>query len=152
MENRTAGLHYRGRAHAPKALSPWRVVPFPRSSATSAGWLPGRRPNTSPTSSYSTALPRRATKHPSPPPCRAPRAARHVPWLRAVAGRALHAHQAAEDVFQATFLVLARKAASIRKRASIASWLYGVAYRVAVRAKTQAATRRLHEHAQVPRP
>jgi len=40
----------------------------------------------------------------------------------------------ADDVFQATFLVLLRKARSIRKRRSLASWLYGVAFRIAGRA------------------
>jgi RNA polymerase sigma factor (sigma-70 family) len=76
---------------------------------------------------------------------------RHGPSVLAVGRRVLHDRHAAEDVFQATFLVLARKAASIRKRTSIASWLYGVAHRLAVRAKTQVATRSLHEHAQLPR-
>src|SRR5262249_11145738 len=56
--------------------------------------------------------------------------------------RVLGHDQAAEDAFQATFFVLAQKARTIRKRESVASWLYGVAYRVAVRAKKQARLRR----------
>src|SRR5690349_9761922 len=43
----------------------------------------------------------------------------------------------AEDIFQATFLLLARKAGSIRKRESVASWLHGVAHRLAQAARGQ---------------
>jgi RNA polymerase sigma factor (sigma-70 family) len=57
----------------------------------------------------------------------------------------------AEDAFQATFLVLARKAASITKRDSIGSWLYGVAYRVSLDARARAVRRRTHERQANPR-
>ena len=55
-------------------------------------------------------------------------------WCWTWPGAAL-GHQDAEDIFQATFLLLARKAGSIRKRGSVASWLYGTAYRLSKRAR-----------------
>jgi RNA polymerase sigma factor (sigma-70 family) len=57
----------------------------------------------------------------------------------------------AEDAFQATFLILAQKAQTIRKRASVGSWLYGVAYRTACRARADRAKRHHHETS-APRP
>src|SRR5437016_616154 len=66
---------------------------------------------------------------------------RHGPMVLDAACCVLHNRHDAEDVYQATFLVLARKAASIRKQASLASWLYGVAYRLAKKARTSAAKR-----------
>ena len=58
---------------------------------------------------------------------------RHGPMVWNVCRRAVGHHQDAEDVFQATFLVLARKASAIRWRASIVPWLYAVAQRLAAK-------------------
>ncbi len=66
---------------------------------------------------------------------------RHGPLVQRVCMRVLHDHHAAEDAFQATFLVLARKAGSIAKRELLANWLYGVAYRTALRARAEGARR-----------
>src|SRR5215470_12585936 len=72
---------------------------------------------------------------------------RHGPMVLGVCRRLLRHAQDAEDAFQATFLALARRATSIRRRNSVASWLYGVARHVALRARTAAARRRTHEQA-----
>src|SRR5690349_14232704 len=58
---------------------------------------------------------------------------RHGPLVLGVCGRVLHNRHEAEEVFQATFLVLARKAGAITKQGSVGSWLYKVAYRLAQR-------------------
>jgi RNA polymerase sigma factor (sigma-70 family) len=60
---------------------------------------------------------------------------RHGPMVLNVCRRILHDAHAAEDVFQATFLVLANRTGAIRRRASLAGFLHGVAYRLAVRAR-----------------
>src|SRR5262249_49486039 len=70
---------------------------------------------------------------------------RHGPMVLGVCRRVLRHAQDAEDAFQATFLVLARKAGSVRKRAAVGTWLYGVAYNVARRARDMRARRRLRE-------
>lgn len=70
---------------------------------------------------------------------------RHGPMVLHVCRR-IHANeQDAEDILQATYLLLARKAASIRKQESLASWLYGVAYRLALGARGQAVRRQTRE-------
>src|SRR6516165_2159476 len=65
--------------------------------------------------------------------------ARHGPMVFAVCRRVLRDVHEAEDACQATFLVLARKAGSVRRPELLANWLYGVAYRAARKAQRQAA-------------
>jgi RND family efflux transporter MFP subunit len=66
---------------------------------------------------------------------------RHGPMVLQVCQRSLRDLHAAEDAFQATFLVLARQAASIRNRDSVASWLFGVACRASARIRSKEAQR-----------
>lgn len=70
---------------------------------------------------------------------------RHGPMVLGVCRHILNQQQDAEDAFQATFVVLARKAGSIQDRRVLGRWLYEVAYRIAVRAKTTAMKRRTLE-------
>ena len=70
---------------------------------------------------------------------------RHGPMVLGVCRHVLNQHQDAEDAFQATFIALARKAGSIKDRRVLARWLYEVAYRIAVRAKTSAVRNRIRE-------
>ena len=75
---------------------------------------------------------------------------RHGPLVWRACLRAAGHEQDAEDVFQATFFMLSRKAGSIRKKDSLSSWLFGVARRLALRQKTAAARRRKHEGRVLP--
>jgi RNA polymerase sigma factor (sigma-70 family) len=67
---------------------------------------------------------------------------RHGRTVLGVCRRLLHNPDDVDDAFQATFLVLAGKAGSIHRRHSLSSWLYGVAYRVALRARARLSRRR----------
>jgi RNA polymerase sigma factor (sigma-70 family) len=74
---------------------------------------------------------------------------RHGPMVWGVCRRVLPNYHDAEDAFQATFLVLVRKASSIASRELLANWLYGVAHQTALNARTASAKRRTRER-QVP--
>jgi RNA polymerase sigma factor (sigma-70 family) len=75
---------------------------------------------------------------------------RHGPMVFRVCRQVLrHVHDA-EDVFQATFLVLARKASAIKKQASVASWLHGVAYRLSMQARNASTRQRAREQLREP--
>jgi RNA polymerase sigma factor (sigma-70 family) len=77
---------------------------------------------------------------------------RHAPLVLGVCRRVVRGEQDVEDAFQATFLVLVQKARSIRRRASLASWLHGVAFRCAARLRAANLRRCRHEARASPPP
>src|SRR5262249_34923091 len=70
---------------------------------------------------------------------------RHGAMVLGLCQRLLRHEQDVEDAFQATFLALVRKAGSISKREAVASWLYKVAYRIALAARAKAMERATRE-------
>ena len=76
---------------------------------------------------------------------------RHGPMVFGICNRVLQDVHDAQDAFQAVFLVLANRARSIRRKDSVASWLFGVAQRVAARARSRAARRRAIDQAAAAR-
>ncbi len=70
---------------------------------------------------------------------------RHAPMVWGVCRRLLRSHHDAEDAFQATFLVLVQKAATLPDRETVGNWLYGVAHQTAVRMRAMVAKRGVRE-------
>jgi RNA polymerase sigma factor (sigma-70 family) len=75
---------------------------------------------------------------------------RHGPMVLGVCRRVLRNVHDADDAFQATFLVLVKKAAAVRPRELVGHWLYGVAHRTALKAKALAAKRGAKERRMPP--
>lgn len=76
---------------------------------------------------------------------------RHGPMIFHLCRRILRNDHDAEEIFQATFLVLARRAEAVRRHEFVGGWLYGVARRLASKARATAARRLARERSSSPR-
>src|SRR5688500_339863 len=86
------------------------------------------------------------------PAALAVRVSRHGPMVLGVCRRILGNAADADDAFQATFLVLVRKATTIRPRGQVSHWLYGVARKTALKARTRNRQRAAREREAATRP
>src|SRR5579883_2508035 len=77
---------------------------------------------------------------------------RHGPMVFSVCQSVLRQRDDAEDAFQAVFLILARKAGSVRRYEGLGGWLQSVAYHVALRARARKARRQIQEANAAPAP
>src|SRR6516165_9665807 len=77
---------------------------------------------------------------------------RHAPTVLGVCRRLLRNAQDVEDAVQVVFLVLVQKAASVRPREAVAGWLYGVARKAALKARSATARRKERLVAELPEP
>src|SRR5262249_28863647 len=133
-------LHYKGNGTARGDPRTWSRAPLTTCCGACAASAPRKRPATSATANcWSGSSPaaeadlRARSLAGREETSFAILAQRHGPMVLGVCQRVLRDAHAAEDAFQAAFLVLVRRSASIRKRDSLASWLYGVAQRIALR-------------------
>jgi DNA-directed RNA polymerase specialized sigma24 family protein len=75
---------------------------------------------------------------------------RHGSMVLNLCRRLIGDTHAAEDAFQATFLVLARQAGSIRRAGALSAWLYGIAHRIAIKARASAARTKTNVSLSIP--
>ena len=139
-----------------RATRPGAIMDYPDETFLPQCQEVAWRPRSCPTSCPASVAGRPARPRPTPTcwPASSPPATnrrsrhivrRHGPMVFGVCRRVTGNHHLAEDAFQAVFVVLAAKAETVRPRAALSAWLYGVAYRTALRARTVSDRRRRRE-------